>query len=68
MPKDILHVNKGTNLSSTEIAKRLNQVFSAISQDLQGFEGKKLETAQGLNVSKEHIKPENYHLLSDFVS
>lgn len=50
MPKDILRVNKGTNLSSTEIAKRLNQVFSAISQDLQGFEGKKLETAQGLNV------------------
>lgn len=50
MPKDILRVNKGTNLSSTEIAKRLNQVFSTISEDLQSFEGKKLETAQGLNV------------------
>ena len=50
MPKDILRVNKGTNLSSTEIAKRLNQVFYTISEDLQSFEGKKLETAQGLNV------------------
>lgn len=50
IPKDILHINKGTNLSSTEIAKRLNQVFSTISEDLQSFEGKKLETAQGLNV------------------
>ena len=26
------------------------------------------EVIEALNVSKEHIKPENYHLLSDFVS
>lgn len=50
LPKDILSINASTNFGRTEIAKRLNQVLSTISDDLQGFEGKKLETAQGLNV------------------
>lgn len=50
LPKDILSVNASNNLERKEVAKKLNEIFSTISDDLQGFEGKKLETAQGLNL------------------
>lgn len=50
VPKDILSINKNTTLSNKDIVQRFNQVLSVISDDLQVFEGKKLETVQMLNI------------------
>ena len=50
LPKDLLSINVNTNLERKDVAKKLNEILSTISEDLQGFEGKKLETAQGVNL------------------